>query len=128
MSERRLNSVDEKMYAIFVSGSNAPPSQFVPPLLPGIMSMPNLPSWPRSIGGSNRLSLYLCRLSTRSASALISGVQSLTSLSRMPCMSYAAGLVGYGCVGEYHSVGTLPRGTGRSSIGHTGCPVTRSNV
>ena len=35
------------------------------------------------------------------------------------------GLVGNGCVGEYHSPGALPVGTGFSSIGNTGSPVTR---
>src|SRR5262249_12344704 len=38
------------------------------------------------------------------------------------------GLLGNGCVGAYHSPGTLPFATGRSSIGHTGLPVTRSNT
>ena len=46
----------------------------------------------------------------------------------MPCRSNAAGRVGNGWVGEYHSPGTLPAGTGRSSMGHTGSPVTRSKT
>jgi len=33
-----------------------------------------------------------------------------------------------GWVGEYHSPGTSPFATGRSSIGHTGVPLVRSNV
>ena len=45
-----------------------------------------------------------------------------------PCWSYAGGFVGNGCVAAYHSPGTSPRGTGRSSIGQTGSPVTRSNT
>ena len=36
--------------------------------------------------------------------------------------------VGIGCVGEYHSPGTLPCGTGRSSIGQIGSPVSRFNT
>ena len=52
----------------------------------------------------------------------------MRSASDTPCRSYGAGLVGCGCVGEYHSPGTLPASTLRSSIGHTGAPVTRSNT
>ena len=48
--------------------------------------------------------------------------------SSAPCRSNAGGFEGTGCVGEYHSPGTLPAGTGRSSIGHTGLPVTRSST
>ena len=40
----------------------------------------------------------------------------------------AAACVGNGCVGEYHSPGTSPFATGRSSIGQIGWPVTRSNT
>ena len=46
----------------------------------------------------------------------------------MPCRSNAGGRVGNGCVGEYHSPGTSPCGTGRSSIGQTGSPVARSKT
>ena len=37
----------------------------------------------------------------------------------------APGLTGNGCVGEYHSVGTSPFGTGRSSTGISGLPLSR---
>src|SRR5688500_10810162 len=37
----------------------------------------------------------------------------------------AGGLTGTGCVGQVSSPGTLLRGTGRSSIGNKGFPVTR---
>ena len=47
----------------------------------------------------------------------------MTSSSRKPWRSNGGGLVGKGCVGEYHSRGTVPFSTGRSSIGHTGSPV-----
>ena len=43
----------------------------------------------------------------------------------MPGRPYAAGFVGIGCVGAYHSPGTSPFGTGVSTIGHTGSPVSR---
>ena len=46
----------------------------------------------------------------------------------MPCTSNGAGLVGNGWVGEIHSPGVSEPGTGRSTMGHTGSPVTRSKV
>jgi len=55
-------------------------------------------------------------------------VKSIRSLSSTPLREYAGGLVGKGCVGDVFSPGTSVCGTGRSSIGHTGCPVTRSNT
>ena len=45
-----------------------------------------------------------------------------------PCSVNAGGLVGNGCVGEVSSPGTSLCGTGRSSIGQTGSPVTRSKT
>ena len=43
-------------------------------------------------------------------------------------MSIGAGFVGNGCVFDALSPGTLDAGTGCSSIGQTGWPVTRSNT
>jgi len=40
----------------------------------------------------------------------------------------AGGFTGNGCVGEYHSPGTLPFGTARSSTPNTGFPVVRSRM
>ena len=57
-----------------------------------------------------------------------SGVKSISSSTVIACRAYAGGFVGNGCVGEYHSPGTSPCGAARSSIGHTGWPVTRSNT
>src|SRR5262249_46104614 len=62
------------------------------------------------------------------ASARSSGVKSIRSSVETAVRSYAGGLVGNGCVGEYHSPGTSPFATGRSSIGQTGSPVTRSKT
>ena len=42
--------------------------------------------------------------------------------------SNGGGFVGNGWVGEYHSPGTLPCGTGRSSMGQSGSPVARSKT
>ena len=44
------------------------------------------------------------------------------------CRANAGGFVGTGCVGQDCSPGTSLLGTGRSSIGHSGSPVTRSNT
>ena len=65
----------------------------------------------------------ICQASRRSA-----GVKSIRSSTETPCCSNGGGLVGEGWVDEYHSPGTLPPGTERSSIGQTGAPVTRSNT
>ena len=43
----------------------------------------------------------------------------------MPCRSNGAGFVGNGCVGLVRSFGTSDCGTGRSSIGQIGSPVSR---
>ena len=85
------------------------------------------PRAPRS-GGGVKMGPIRTRSAIRSASARSSGVKSIRSSSVMPCRSNGAGLVGNGCVGEYHSPGTSPAGTGRSSIGQTGSPVTRSRT
>src|SRR5687767_11779861 len=62
------------------------------------------------------------------ASARSSGVKSISSSIEEPWRPYGGGFVGNGCVGEYHSPGTSPFGTGRSSIGQTGSPVSRLNT
>ena len=63
------------------------------------------------------------------ASSLMAGVRSFASSRDTPCGVNAGGLVGNGCVGYGFSPGTFESvGTGRSSIGHTGTPVTRSNT
>ena len=64
-----------------------------------------------------------------SASAWISGVRSFASSSDTPCLLKGGGLVGNGCVGYSTSPGTsVVVSTARSSMGHTGSPVTRSNT
>jgi hypothetical protein len=45
-----------------------------------------------------------------------------------PCSENAGGFDGTGCVGHACSPGMSLDGTGRSSIGHTGAPVSRSNT
>src|SRR5579864_790624 len=63
-----------------------------------------------------------------SASACSSGVKLIRLSLDTPWLSNAGGLVGNGCVGEYHSPGTSPFATGCSSIGQMGLPVTRSKT
>src|SRR5947209_5275484 len=116
---RAVGVVTEKTYSIFVSGSNDPPNQFDPPPADGSISVARGDGHVDTTGGvKSGPSLY--RDATFNASALISGVKSMRSASETPCRSYAGGLVGNGCVGEYHSPGTSPFATGRSSIGQTG--------
>src|SRR2546425_5495838 len=63
-------------------------------------------------GGSKRRPWRYC-LTIASASARSSGVKSIRCSSVMSCWSRGGGLVGNGCVGEYHSPGTPPFATGR---------------
>ena len=105
-----------------VSGSTAAPDQLAPPPALGRCMVP----------------LRLCGVnsgpsrkpSTASiASWRISGVKSARSSMVAPWYSNAAGRVGKGWVGHTSSPGmSVSVGTGRSSMGHTGSPVTRSNT
>src|SRR4051794_15898742 len=109
------------MYAVCVSGSYAPPGQLV--AKPDV-SVDSGPSILLTTGGVKIGPILYCAI-IFSASARSSGVKSIRSSFRTPWRSYAGGLVGNGCVGAYHSPGTSPFGTGRSSIGQTGSPVSR---
>ena len=112
---------------MFVSGSSAPPCQFAPPVAAGSISVARGPSHLLATRGVKiGPSLYSFAIST--ASACNSGVKSIRSSGDTPCRSNAGGLVTNGCVGEYHSSGTVPCSTGRSSNGHTGRPLVRSNT
>src|ERR1700694_5550546 len=115
----------EYTYTVCVSGSNEPPFQFVP--ASALVSKAIGPSNLLTTGGAN-IEPILYFLTSSTASALSSGVKSIKSSVDTPVRSYGGGLVGNGCVGEYHSPGTSPFSTGRSSMGHTGWPVTRSKT
>src|SRR3954468_16134574 len=104
-----------------VSGSYAPPGQFV--AKPDV-SVDSGPSVLLTTGGVKIGPILYCA-TIFSASARSSGVKSTRSSFDTPCRSYAGGFVGNGCVGAYHSPGTSPLGTGRSSIGQIGSPVSR---
>src|SRR5262249_9464359 len=53
---------------------------------------------------------------------------SYMSFTVIPCRLKGGTTVGKGCVGDVTSPGTSDFGTGRSSTGHSGLPVTRSNT
>src|SRR5690242_18028466 len=116
----------ENTYNVWVSGSYDPPGQLAPPMAPGAPIVDSGPSALLTTGGVNSGPILYFE-SSFTASARSSGVKSIKSSTAMPCRSNAGGFVGNGCVGEYHSPGTSPFSTGRSSIGHTGSPVTRSD-
>ncbi len=66
--------------------------------------------------------------SSRIAACSASVAYGLMSFSVKDWRAKAGGLVGKGWVGELHSPGTSDCGTGRSSMGHIGSPVTRSKT
>src|SRR2546425_1687697 len=109
------------------SGSYEPPAQLVPPPAGPRTRVPSGPSILLTVGGV-KSGPILYRETTFSASARSSGVKSMRSFTDEPWRSYAGGFVGNGCVAEYHSPGTSPLGTARSSNGQIGLPVTRSNT
>src|SRR6267142_6007917 len=112
---------------MWFSGSAPAPGQFVPPAVVAMVSAASGPSTLLTTPGRNiEPSLY--RDTMRRASALRSGVKLIRSSTPTDCRAYAGGLVGNGCVGDVFSPGTSDCGTGRSSIGHTGWPVTRSKT
>src|SRR5215471_1985094 len=92
--------------------------------------MTSVPSGPSTLltTGGVKIGPILYRDSSFNPSACSSGVKSITSSGDTPWRSNGGGLVTNGCVGEYHSPGTVPFSTGRSSIGHTGRPFVRSKT
>src|SRR5580704_18772352 len=110
-----------------VSGSYEPPGQFVPPDAVPSVSVPRGPSALLATGGVNTGPKWYLE-TTALAFSRNCGLKSIKSSRDTPFRLYAAGFVGKGCVGEYHSPGTFPTSTFRSSIGHTGLPVMRSKT
>src|SRR5258706_13058600 len=105
-----------------VSGPLAPAGQLAPPVMVGSISVASGPSHLLTTGGVYSGPI-LDRDTSFTASALISGVKSIRSSIETPWRSKAGGLVGNGCVAALFSPGASDCGTGRSSIGQTGCPV-----
>src|SRR5262245_13765465 len=104
-----------------VAGSTAAPDQLAPPVVPGRVIVPC------TDGGVNNGPVLKPSIAL-TAIARISGVKSTRSSTVAPCCSNGSGLLGTGCVGDAFSPGTSDGGTARSTIGHTGLPLVRSNV
>src|SRR5437867_11493355 len=119
--------VFEKIYMMPVSGSYEPPCQLAPPVVDGSISIARGPSHLLTTGGV-KIGPSLYSEVNFTASARSAGVKSIRSSIETPWRSKAGGLVGNGCVAEYHSPGTSPLGTARSSIGQIGRPVARSKT
>jgi hypothetical protein len=77
------------------------------------------------LGGVNRPSLRQVLSISRTLALSSSEMYGLMSFSVNDCLANAGGFVGKGCVGQDSSPGTSDFGTGRSSIGHSGLPVSR---
>src|SRR6185436_13713098 len=116
-----------------VLGSAAGPPQFVPPEAPGNCTLlfggaPS--SWNNhGVYGPAFSKPPLLSHSAWHSATCCAEVSSARTMSRSLLNSTRpnerAGLTGNGCVGEYHSSGTDPFGTGRSSTPKIGFPVTR---
>ena len=85
-------------------------------------------AWSPRIEGGVKISPRMYGSTISTASARSSGVKSIRSSTVMPCRSNGSGFVGNGWVGEIYSPGVFEPGTGCSTMGQTGSPVTRSNV
>ena len=102
-------------------GFDAVLPQLVPPTAPGTTALS------ASAGGLNkpvRAFEMRSRQAARSASLMRYGVRS----PGFTTWRAEGGNEENGCVGQACSPGTSLFGTGRSSMGHTGSPVTRSNT
>ena len=106
-----------------VCGSPAVLPQFAPPHAPG-----NWMCGRRWLDGVNTPSFAASRTSCFSFSCSSGLTNGFTSSGVIDCRANGGGLVGIGWVGDETSPGTSLFGTGRSSIGHSGVPVFRSNT
>ncbi len=97
--------------------------QLAPPTAPGTAIV----SCSVESGANRPLLAFFSRSiqDARSASVRNSGVRSSTVIC---CRANGAGFVGNGCVGQVCSPGTVLFSIGRSSIGHSGLPVSRSKT
>src|SRR5690242_5947282 len=98
--------------------------QFEPPWLPGMCTTSSNPIGVN--GPSLRAFMMRCLNCSRSSGVSRYG---LRSSAVNDCREKGGGLDGNGWVGDSFSPGTCdPRGTGFSTIGQIGAPVTRSNT
>src|SRR5262245_5252582 len=106
-----------------LAGFTAPLPQFDPPRAPGIEIVSVKPGGVYS--PSLRILLMRSFHAARSSAVRIYG---FTSSADANCRAKGGGAVGNGCVGHACSPGMRLFGTGRSSIGQSGLPVTRSKT
>src|SRR5882724_9293133 len=99
-------------------GSNAYPLHVIPPKYPGTISEPF------KLGGVKMPSLRNFLMVSRQFSRSC-GVGPHASSADICCAANGGGATGNGCVGDVTSPGTSLCGTGRSSTGNTGFPVSR---
>src|SRR5262249_11941529 len=109
-------------YNVPFVGSIAELPQLAPPLWPGISIDPF------RLRGVKGPSFREFRNSSRTLACSSSERKGLMSFSVNDCRANGGGAVGKGCVGDVFSPGASVCGTGRSSIGHSGAPVTRSKT
>ena len=100
-----MHELHANKYAMFVSGSNDPPGQFVPPPAVPIVIAAIGPPTLLTTGGLN-IGPFLYILNCSRACAFSSGVQSIRSFSVTNWREYAGGFVGNGCVLAVFSNGT----------------------
>src|SRR6476659_1909132 len=106
---------------MFVDGSYAAPPHSDPPIVPGRLKVP------LSEGGVNSPS-YRKPLNILTNESRDATEKSERSLSVMSWRQYGFGFKGNGWVGQVSSPGTSEAGTGLSSIGNKGSPVSRSST
>src|SRR5262245_9875272 len=97
------------------------PAQFAPPMADGKINVGSRPigvNGPRCFSRSNISTQYSCD----------SGVTFDTSSRVIDKRASGGVTTGNGCVGHETSPGTVLCGTGRSSTGKSGLPVTRSST
>ena len=104
------------------AGSNAAPPQFAPPAVPGDRIVPGAVEGGVKMPSERSDSIFL-RQALRSQNVNPQASSGFTESG-----SSGAGLTGKGCVGDSHSPGIAPCGTGRSSIGNSGLPLVRSKT
>src|SRR5678815_1573980 len=103
---------------MFVDGSYAAPPHSDPPIVPGRFNVPF------KEGGVNNPS-YLKPSNILTSESRDATEKSERSSTVMYWRQYGFGFNGNGCVGQVCSPGTSETGTGLSSIGNKGSPVSR---
>src|SRR5512147_73098 len=102
-------------------GSHAALPQLTPPPVNGYRIVPS------RLGGVNNPSERCDAIALRHAPRS-RNVRPHASSAVIFCGTSGGGFCGNGCVGDNHSPLTAPVGTGRSSTGYNGSPVSRSSV